>query len=318
MPRSIKFISASVTLSAVILVLSLFAFSSVPKSSNHGGNGDFQFFQEHYRIHAFPIPDELYFAGERVPLERIYIREAFERELLVNAYWHSQTLLFLKRANRFFPVIEPILEREGVPADFKYLALIESGLHERALSPAGAFGIWQFLPDTAREYGLVVNNEIDERLHLERSTVAAARYLKDAHERFGSWTMAAAAYNAGMRGMQRQVDRQQESCYYNLILNEETGRYVFRILAVKEIISNPRKYGFYLDAHELYPIIEFNEVEVTTSIPSLVEFARLHGATFRQLKILNPWLRESALTNPSGKKYIIRVPKPGAFYVSEE
>ena len=277
----------------------------VQKNSHASTNG--------YSIHALPIPDTLYFAGERVPLEKSYVSESYDRELLVNTYWQSQTLLLIKRANRYFPIIEPILKEQGVPEDFKYLPLIESGFMERIVSPAGASGVWQFMSATAGEYGLEVNKEVDERYHLEKSTIAACEFLKKSYARFGSWTMAAASYNAGVRGMNRQIDKQQATDYYELLLNEETARYVFRILALKEILSRPADFGFHLKPEDLYPVIPTFDVIVMGSVPDFAEFAADHGATYREFKDLNPWLRETYLSNPSKKKYLMKLPTPGAY-----
>ena len=196
-----------------------------------------------YNVYALPLPDNLNFAGEPVPVQNPDIKERMDRELLVNTYWQSNGLLLFKRANKYFPIIEPILKEEGVPEDLKYLAVIESGLTQ-AVSPARATGFWQILKETGKEYGLEVNDNVDERYHIEKSTRAACKYLKASKERFGSWTLAAAAYNAGNYGVSREMERQNVNGYYDLLLGEETGRYVFRILALKEILSNPGKYGF--------------------------------------------------------------------------
>jgi hypothetical protein len=311
----VKILPIATSIIAILLVFNLFVHSSVPDPTTEEDPAELSLFQQNYSIHALPMPDELTFAGEPVPMNKIYVRESYDRELLVNTYWQSQTLLLIKRANRYFPIIEPIMEAEGVPLDFKFLPLIESGFQERVVSPAGAAGVWQFLEGAAKDYNLEVSNEIDERYHLEKSTVAACRYLKKAYERFGSWTMAAAAYNAGPRGMDRQIDRQKLTSYYDLLLNEETGRYVFRILAIKAIMDNPQKFGFHLGEEDLYPVIPTNELVVTGAIPNFADFALEHGTTYRELKDLNPWLRETFLANPSNKTYTLKIPKPGAFEV---
>lgn len=309
---SMKWFSILISLVVLFFVFSLMVGSSdpvdladSPKEATSYTNG--------YSIHALPIPDTLYFAEERVPLEKSYVRESYDRELLVNTYWQSQTLLLIKRANRYFPVIEPILKEQGVPEDFKYLPLIESGFMERIVSPAGASGVWQFMSATASEYGLEVNSEVDERYHLEKSTMAACAFLKKSYARFGSWTMAAASYNAGVRGMNRQIDKQQSTNYYELLLNEETARYVFRILAIKEILSQPADFGFHLKAEDLYYPISTLEVIVMGSVPDFAAFAADHGATYRELKDLNPWLRETYLSNASKKRYVMKLPAPGAY-----
>ncbi len=311
----VKILSITTSIIAIILVFNLFVHSAVPDPIAEEKPAELSLFQQNYSIHALPMPDDLSFAGEPVPMNKTYVRESYDRELLVNTYWQSQTLLLIKRANRYFPIIEPILEAEGVPSDFKYLPLIESGFQERVVSPAGAAGVWQFLESAAKDYNLEVSKEVDERYHLEKSTVAACRYLKRAYERFGSWTMAAAAYNAGPRGMDRQIDRQKITSYYDLLLNEETGRYVFRILAIKEIMANPQKFGFHLGEDDLYPVIPTNELVVTGAIANFADFALEHGTTYREIKDLNPWLRETFLANPSNKTYTLKIPKPGAFEV---
>lgn len=266
-----------------------------------------RYFNENYKIFSLTIPDDLSFAGEKIPLEMEDIRERMDRELLVNTYWQSQTLLFFKRANRWFPVIEPILKEQGIPDDFKYLAVIESGL-DHVVSPAGATGYWQILRDTGREYGLEINNEVDERYHVEKSTVAACKYLKTAYAKYGSWTMAAASYNMGMRGLERQVERQKVNNYYDLLLNTETGRYIFRTMAIKEILSKPAQYGFHFRPKDLYQPYETYDVVVNTSIDDFAEFAFEHNVNYKILKLYNPWLRDTYLSNPQKKEYIIKLP----------
>lgn len=266
-----------------------------------------RYFNDNYKIFSLNLPTELSFAGERVPLEALDVREKLDRELLVNTYWQSQSLLFHKRANRWFPVIEPILAEEGVPDDFKYLAVIESGLMN-VVSPAGATGYWQILKDTGREYGLEINNEVDERYHVEKSTRAACKYLKDAYRKYLSWTMAAASYNVGVSGLQKQVSRQNVNNYYDLLLNEETGRYIYRILATKEILSKPGHYGFHFRPKDLYPRYEFYEVELDSSVEDFSEFALGYKVNYKILKTLNPWLRDSYLTNPDRKVYKLKFP----------
>ncbi|MCF8361637.1 MAG: lytic transglycosylase domain-containing protein [Prolixibacteraceae bacterium] len=256
-----------------------------------------------------PIPDKLIFAGEPVPLDNFDVRESLDRELLVNTYFHSQTLRFMKLAPRYFHIIEPILKENNIPDDFKYLALAESGFNPKAISPAGAVGIWQFLKHTARDYGLEVNNEVDERYNIEKSTVAACDYLHESYEKYGNWTTVAASYNAGRRGIDREIERQKETHYYNLLLNPETGRYVFRILALKTIMEKPEGYGFYFKNKDLYPIIPTKKVEVDTSVENFSDFAQEHDTNYKILKYFNPWLRDTTLVNPEGKTYEIIIPK---------
>lgn len=270
-----------------------------------------------YNVYALPIPEYLDFAGEPVPLNDPDVRERMDRELLVNTYWQSNGLLLIKRAHKFFPVIEPILEKYGVPDDFKYLAVIESGL-QNVVSPAGARGMWQIMPATAREYGLEVNDNVDERYHLEKSTEAACNYLLASKERFGSWTLAAAAYNAGNAGINRRLEGQQVEDYYNLLLGEETGRYMFRILALKEILSNPKKYGFNFREQDLYNLVPSYKVQVDTAVTDLAAFAQLHDINYKVLKIHNPWLREPKLNNRSRKNYEIEIPHKGHYQMGME
>ena len=265
-----------------------------------------------YRIKALPVPTNLDFAGEPVPLEDPDVYERMDRELLVNTYWQSNALLLIKRANKFFPIIEPVLKEEGIPEDFKYLAVIESGLTQ-AVSPAKAVGFWQILEGTGKEYGLEINANVDERYNIEKSTRVAADYLKKAKARFGSWTLAAASYNAGQYGVDKQLDRQKVDEYYELLLGEETGRYVFRILALKEIMNNPKKYGFDYDEEDLYAPIHLNKVKVDTAVANFPDFAREFGINYKTLKIHNPWLRDDHLNNSSRKTYYIEIPEAGQY-----
>jgi len=258
-----------------------------------------------------PQAKPLDFCGEIVPLQIADVQERLDKELTINRNLHASTELVIKRANRYFPIIEPILKQHGVPDDFKYLAVIESKL-ENAVSPAGARGIWQFMPATAKEYGMEVNAFVDERYHLEKSTQAACKYLLEAKEKFGSWTLAAAAYNGGMSGITRQIERQKITPnYYDLLLTEETSRYVFRILALKEIMQNPEKYGYSIPTTELYNRISTKIIEVSTTIPNLADFATEQGINYKILKIHNPWLRDISLKNNSGKTYKIEIPIEG-------
>ncbi|MFN8777199.1 MAG: lytic transglycosylase domain-containing protein [Flavobacteriales bacterium] len=262
---------------------------------------------EKYKVFSLPLPETASFAGEEVPLEQWDVRERMDRELLVNTYWQSNTLLAIKRAQRWFPVIEPILKKNGVPDDFKYLAVIESGL-TMSVSPSGAVGFWQFMEATGRQYQLEINEEVDERYHVQRSTEAACLYLLEAYHKFGSWTMAAASYNMGQNGLERQANRQQATLYWDLLLNEETSRYVFRILAVKEILGNPDRYGFVLRPADLYEPLTYREIVVDSAVTDFASFARNQGISYKMLKLYNPWLREGYLKNKGKKTYIIQLP----------
>lgn len=253
------------------------------------------------------LPEKMDFCGEEVPMHITDVRERLDRELIVNQHMHGSTIMILKRANRFFPVIEPILKEKNVPDDFKYLAVIESSL-TNATSSAGAKGFWQFMPQTAREKGMEVTETVDERYHLEKATYAACDYLLKAKEKFGSWTLAAASYNGGMNGIQKAIDQQMVTNYYDLLLTDETFRYVFRILALKEIMQNTTKYNFNFKAEELYPPSKIRKVEVDSTITNLARFAKSQGVNYKELKLHNPWLRDTKLDNPSKKKYILDIP----------
>ena len=274
-------------------------------------------FNTQYSVFSLVKPNDLYFSNEKVPLESVEIWERLDNELLRNTYWQSNTLLYFKKAHKYFPIIEPILDKHNIPNDFKYLALIESGL-ENVVSPSGAAGFWQILKGTAKEYGLEVNSSIDERYHLEKSTVAACAYLQESYDRFGSWTMAAASYNMGKNGAARVIREQRTNNYYNLHLNSETRKYVFRILAVKEILENPKKYGFIKRDKDLYKLLEYHIIEVDSTIPDLYEFAHYHGINYKILKQLNPWLLESYLPDESRKRYEVKIPNNPSSLIFED
>ena len=252
-------------------------------------------------------PKSLSFAGERVPLELVDVRESLDRELAVAANWHSHIILIIKRANRYFPLIEPILKEEGLPEDFKYLAVAESSLQETAVSPSGAAGLWQFLEATAKDYDLLITEEIDERYHLEKSTRAACRYLKRIKDQVGSWTMAAAAYNAGQNAVSRLMERQWQSSYYDMLFASETARYVFRILALRELIEHPSRYGFAIKPKELYPVIPTHTVQIDTAVTDLAVLANGLGTNYKLLKWLNPWLRTNTLTPEPNQSFSLRI-----------
>jgi hypothetical protein len=250
------------------------------------------------------------FAGEEVPTFMADVQERLDKEMITNMNYHTNTTLVIKRANKVFPIIEPILKKYGVPDDFKYLAVIESSL-VNAVSPAGARGVWQFMPATAKEKGMEVSDEVDERYHLEKSTEAACKYLVSAKEKFGSWTLAAASYNGGMNGISRKMEEQEVMDYYDLLLTEETSRYVFRILALKEIMSKSEKYGFNIPNEALYYNIPTKKIVIDSSITDLAKFAKTQGVNYKILKIHNPWLRDKKLTVTTGKKYEIEIPTSG-------
>ena len=253
------------------------------------------------------LPDSMTFAGEAVPLDIYYVREGLDREMIVNTFGHTSTMLYFKRAYRFFPVIEPILKKNGIPADFKYMCVIESGL-TNATSPAKAQGFWQFMKATGQKYGLEINDEIDMRNDLEAATEAACKYLKSLHSRFGSWTAAAAAYNCGENGLQKNMERQSIGNYYDTRLNNETTRYVYRILAVKQIMQHPQQYGFYLRPCDLYPALPTRTAKLSGQNVDLYQFAKDNGTTYKMLRELNPWLTTDKLTNKAGKSYTVKLP----------
>jgi len=266
-----------------------------------------------YNVYALQVPENLDFSGEKMPLDNPDILERMDRELLVNTYWQSNGLLMFKRANKYFPIIEPILAKHGIPDDFKYLAVIESGL-TNARSPAGARGVWQIMKTTGREYGLEVNTNVDERYNIEKATEVACEYLKNAKENLGTWTLAAAAYNGGNSGVFKRLKSQNVSNYYDMLLGEETGRYVFRIVALKEILTHPDIYGFNFRDKDLYTNIPTYKVEVDSAVTDFSKFAEHFGINYKILKIHNPWLRESHLNNKSGKQYQIDIPEEGYYF----
>ncbi len=297
----------------LVNMIQLFSFSKEKTDEKSDEKTYAQRFNEDYRIYAVPLPKKLDFAGEAVPLDNFDVREALDREFLVNIYWQSQTLLFLKKANRYFPKIEEILKKYGVPDDFKYLALIESGL-TNVVSPAGATGIWQFMRASGKEFGLEINKEVDERYHFEKSTEAACKYILKAYEKFGNWTLAAASYNVGKRGVSKQIKRQKQNSFYDLLLNEETSRYIYRTLAIKCIMENPQKYGFNYRKEDLYPVIETTKIKVDSAVGHWADFAKNYDLSYKIIKYFNPWLRQVNLTNTAKKTYYITIPQNRAIY----
>ncbi|NEM97139.1 lytic transglycosylase domain-containing protein [Pontibacter burrus] len=253
------------------------------------------------------VPATLSFAGEPVPLHVPDVAERLDRELLVNSYLHATTLLGLKRMQRYEPEIKALLKENDIPEDFIYLALAES-LFGQVTSPAGAAGFWQLMPDTARGYGLIVNSEVDERFHVRKATLAAVKYLKSAKNRFGSWTNAAASYNRGMGGLDRALKQQQVDNYYDLYLNDETSRYMFRILALKEVLGNPQKYRFELPAGEGYQPLPTRTVKVTNTITDLPAYALQQGTNYKTLRLYNPWIKDYSLTVVQGKEFELELP----------
>jgi membrane-bound lytic murein transglycosylase D len=263
-----------------------------------------------YIVKPFKLPEDVTFAGEKMPLDNFDTRESLERELLISAYRHSATILIIKRANRYFPVIEKILKQYNIPDDFKYLAAAESD-YTNMVSPAGATGFWQIMPETGREEGLEINQVVDERYSIEKSTEFACGYFLKSFEKYGSWTLAAASYNGGRARIDEQIDIQHQNNYYNLLLAEETARYIFRAVAYKLIITDPEAYGFEIGRDDLYPVLRFYEVRVDTAISDITAFAGRFGTNYKMLKYFNPWLRKPYLTQNPKKEYVIKIPAEG-------
>ena len=292
----------------VSIFLFLFSIFFLPSSYlNNSDNIHQQGFNSKYNVYSVLKPNDLKFADELVPNTSLDVWERLDKELLKNIYWQSNTLLYFKRANKYFPIIEEILAKNNIPDDFKYLALIESGF-EYTVSPSGAAGFWQIMRGTAREYGLEVNYAIDERYNLRKSTEAACSYLRKAYDEFGSWTMAAASYNMGINGVRRKIEKQETNNYFNLHLNDETSRYVFRIIVIKEIMENPRKYGFIFRDNDLYTHPQVKQIKVDSTINNLYSFAKNHNINYKILKKYNPWLRISKLPDESRRVYYIDIP----------
>jgi len=300
----------------IVLVSSFFIFATksnistslVPTNSDKKVKDPIKNVSELYQIKALKIPQNLNFAEERLPLEKWDVKERIDRELLVNTYWQSNSLLLFKRAHKYFPIIEPILKKNGIPDDFKYLALIESGLRN-VTSHAGARGFWQIMKGTGKENGLEINDNVDERYHVAKSTEVACIYLNQAFKKFGTWTLAAASYNAGQAGIARKLKAQMVDDYYDLLLVEETARYMLRIIAVKEIISNPHMYGFEFDEEDLYTLSSTKTIQVDTTITNLARFAKNMGTSYKEVRLLNPWLKQNKLNNASRKKYYLSIPE---------
>lgn len=264
------------------------------------------------------IPMSVKFAGKNVDLDRTDMYERFDREITSMAYTHGNTLLTLKRANRYFPVMAPILKEAGLPADLIYVACIESYLNPRAYSPAKAAGVWQFVPATAKQYGLEVSDEVDERYDVEKATRAAAKYLRQAYNKYGNWESAAASYNAGQGRITTELDKQGVASAYDLYLNDETSRYMFRLLAMKTIMEHPSSFGFRIRPNQLYQPVEYKVVNVSGPVEDWVLWAKSHGITYAQLREVNPWIRARKLTNKAGKTYQVRVPKQSSLYRSKQ
>lgn len=258
-------------------------------------------------VRLFDLPEKLSFAGEEVPMEIEDVRERLEREIYVNAYWQSNMILLMKRSSKFLPDIEKMLKDNGIPDDFKYVAMAESALMNVA-SPAGAKGFWQIMESTGKEYGLEVSNDVDERYNLTEATFAASKYLNKAHDRFGDWTAVAASYNMGQSGFSRRQEHQYAKNYYDLYLNDETSRYLFRVLAFKVIFENPGEFGYHLRESDFYKNPPLKKITVSSDIKNLSSWAKSQGSSYKDLKLYNPWLRDKDLNIKRGKSYDILLP----------
>lgn len=294
----------AIVLATVAIAGEIFIFASPKEDSEEVQK---KAIMNDYRVYAPVIPDSMSFCGEAVPLETYYVREALDNELIINMYRQSSTLLYFKRANRYFPIIEPILKRNNIPEDMKYLCVIESGL-TNATSPAKAQGFWQFIPSTGTKYGLVSNDEIDMRNDVELATEAACKYLRSLYNRFHSWSAAAAAYNCGENGLSRRMQDQGTNVYYDIRLNSETGRYVYRILAMKLIMQHPQQYGYFVRRCDLYPPIPTRTATLSGQNVDLYQFARDNNTTYKMLRTLNPWLQTDNLKNKANKSYTVKLP----------
>jgi hypothetical protein len=263
-----------------------------------------------YNVKSFRLPDNVTFAGEKMPLDNFDTRESLEREILTSAYRHSSTILIIMRAHRYLPIIEKILKRNNVPDDFKYLVAAESE-YSNMVSPAGATGFWQIMPETGREEGMEINTVVDERYDVEKSTQFACDYFLKSYEKFGNWTLAAASYDGGRAAIDEQIDIQHQKNYYDLLFSDETARYIFRVVAYKLLITDPERYGFKIPAKDLYPELKYFEVKVDSSVSDFSAFAEKFGTNYKILKFLNPWLRKPFLTPKPNKEYLIKIPSEG-------
>ena len=288
----------------IIILMFIFFISFGISKTRFLTNGN----ESNYHIYPVSIPKKVSFAGEEIILDEDDLIERMDKEFLVNTYWQSNTILLIKRANKYFPQIEKILIDEGVPTDFKYLALIESGL-ENVTSPRGAKGFWQIMKTTGKEYGLEINSNVDERYNLNLSTRLACKYLKKAKDKFGTWTLAAAAYNRGINGVQNEITKQNQTRYGNILFGEETKRYVFRIIALKNIVESPESFGFFIKEEQMYKPTKYEELKVDIPIYNISDFSKKLGLSYKNFKIHNPWLLENHLNNKSKKVYTILIPK---------
>ncbi len=304
--RRTIFTAFTIFFSALIILSVVFGFKGFGRNNNIIADP----FDTVYSIQSFRLPENVTFAGERMPLENFDTRESLEREILTSAYRHSSTIMIIKRANRFLPVIEKILKENNIPDDFKYLVAAESE-YSNMISPVGATGFWQIMPETGKEEGMEINTVVDERYNVEKSTQFACDYFRRSYERYGNWTLAAASYNGGRAGIDEQINIQKQNNYYDLLLNEETARYIFRAVAYKLVITDPVSYGFDLGKDDLYPELKYYEVKVDSAVTNFSDFAAKYGTNYKMLKFLNPWLRKPFLTPRPNKTYLIKIPADG-------
>lgn len=304
MKKEVIFILAGIIITLLFLVIQ---GSDVSIEHQPAGETSEPAFQQ---VLSPPIPEKVIFCGEELLLNRYNVLEAFERELITNCYLHGSTLQTIKRAHRYFSVIEPILKKNNIPDDMKYLAVAESGLRN-AVSPSKAEGVWQFLKETGKEYGLEVAGDVDERYHLEKATQAACDYLNKSYASYQDWALVAAAYNAGNARIKTFIENQKTDDYFDMLMSQETMRYVYRIVALKYILENPTVYGFYVRNEEIYPEIPVKTVKIDTTINSLTDFAHHFDISYLLLKEFNPWLRNISLSNKTGKEYEIAIPREG-------
>jgi membrane-bound lytic murein transglycosylase D len=304
-----KTVLTAFVLTGTIIIILLIA-QSFKGFNNKPSGGSLMVSDTTYNIKTFKLPDEVSFAGEKMPLDNFDTRESLEREILISAYRHSSAMLIIMKANRYLPMIEKILKKNNVPDDFKFLVAAESE-YSNMVSPAGATGFWQIMPETGREQGLEINTVVDERYDVEKSTQFACNYFLKSYEKFGNWTLAAASYDGGRAGIDEQIDIQHQHNYYDLLLSEETARYIFRVVAYKLLITDPENYGFRIAKTDLYPELKYYEVKVDTAVSDFSAFAEKYGTNYKMLKLLNPWLRKPYLTPKPNKEYMIKIPSEG-------
>jgi membrane-bound lytic murein transglycosylase D len=306
-PNKKTALTAFVLIATITVILSIALGFKGFSSSPAGGR---LVFDSTYSIQPFKLPDNVTFAGEKMPLDNFDTKESLEREILISAYRHSSTILIIKRANRYLPLIEKILKKYNIPDDFKYLAAAESE-YSNMISPVGATGFWQIMPETGREEGMEINSVVDERYDVEKSTQFACEYFLKSYEKYANWTLAAASYNGGRSGIDEQIEIQNQKNYYDLLLSEETARYIFRAVAYKLVITDPERFGFNIGKDDLYSELKYFEVKVDTAVASFSDFAEKFGTNYKMLKFLNPWLRKPYLTPKPDKEYLIKIPADG-------